>query len=179
MVFWLGQVRLTSTRVELIVFSHPLLTKILSVNGSVHHNTVGDELLKIVRSQCEITEENQQFTTRVISGVRFAPLLADPSIPTVIPARVWDPSSHSLYPDTFRGACNQILLCSNASRDQSVKVIERNKVNAASMLPRALWVEILSFTHRNCTSEFSRESHLVGTFHFSQTSILFSRFVWI
>lgn len=117
--------------------------------GGVLVGPVGDELLKIIRSQCETSEENQQFTTRVISGVRFAPLLVDPSIPTVIPARVWDPSSHGLYPDTFRGACNQLLLCSNASRDQPVKVIERNKVNAASMLPRALWVEILSFTHRN------------------------------
>lgn len=118
--------------------------------GGVLVCPVGDELVKIVRSQSENSEGNQQFNTRVISGVRFAPLLTNPSIQTVIPARIWDPSKHTMYPDSFRGACNQLLLCSNASRNQPVKVCPTNKVNAASMLPRALWVEILSFTHRNC-----------------------------
>jgi len=117
--------------------------------GGVLVGPVGDELVKIVRSQSENPEGNQQFSARVISGVRFAPLLADPSIQTVIPARIWDPSNHTIYPDSFRGACNELLLCSNATRNQPVKICPRNKVNAASILPRALWVEILSFTHRN------------------------------
>ena len=111
---------------------------------------VGDELVKIVRSQSENPEGNQQFNTRVISGVRFAPLLASPLIKTVIRARIWNPSNHAMYPDSFRCACSELLLCSNASRNQPVKIIPKNKVNAASMLPRALWVEVLSFTHRNC-----------------------------
>jgi len=117
--------------------------------GGVLVGPVGDELVKIVRSQSESCEPNQRFNTRIISGVRFAPLLASPSIQTVIPARIWDPSRHTMYPDSFRGACNGLLLCSNASRTQPVKVCPSNKINAASMLPRALWVEILSFTHRN------------------------------
>lgn len=54
-----------------------------------------------------------------------------------------------MYPDTFRGACNSLLMCANASKTQPVKVCPKTKVNAASMLPRALWVEILSFTHRD------------------------------
>jgi len=110
---------------------------------------VGDELVKIVRSQSEKEKGNQQFVTRVISGVRFAPLLSNPTIQTVIPAQIWDPSNHSMYPDTFRGACNSLLLCANSSKTQPVTVCPQTKVNAASMLPRAVWVEILSFTHRN------------------------------
>ena len=130
-----------------ILFIRWLLTNVLLQLVFI---AVGDELVKIVRSKIENPDGIEQFDTRVISGVRFAPLLSEPSIQTVIPACVWDPSNHTIYPDSFRGACNQLLLCSNASRNQPVKVVPRNKVNAASMLPRALWVEILSFTHRNC-----------------------------
>jgi len=117
--------------------------------GGILVGPVGDELVKIVRSQSQNPDGNKQFDTRVIAGVRFAPLTANPSIQTVIPARIWDPSNHRMYPNSFRGACNEILLCSNASTNQPVKPLPRNKVNAASMLPRALWVEVLSFTHRN------------------------------
>mmetsp|Transcript_22890 Transcript_22890/g.49874 ORF Transcript_22890/g.49874 Transcript_22890/m.49874 type:complete len:496 (+) Transcript_22890:111-1598(+) len=117
--------------------------------GGILVGPVGDELVQIARSFCENSEGKQRFTTKVISGVRFAPLLDDPSIHTIIPARIWDPSNHNLYPDSFRGACNQLLLCSNASRKQPVKVCQLRRVNVASMLPRALWVEVLSFTHRN------------------------------
>jgi hypothetical protein len=112
--------------------------------------TVGDELVKVVRSQSLSPETIQKFTTHVLSGVRFAPLLADPDIQTIIPARVWDPSKHHLYPSSFRGACNELLLCSNASRNQPVKIRPQEKINVASMLPRALWVEVLSFAHRDC-----------------------------
>jgi len=127
------------------------MRRILTNHFPLFNITVGDELVKIVRkNECQNPHNNKQFDTRIISGVRFAPLLSNPSIETIIPARVWDPSNHTLYPDSFRGACNQLLLCSNAKRDQPVKAVPTNKVNAASMLPRALWVEILSFTHRNC-----------------------------
>lgn len=117
--------------------------------GGVLVGPVGDELVKIVRKQSENIKANHQFITTVISGVRFAPLISNPTIKTVIPARIWNPSNHSMYPDTFRGACNQLLLCSNANKTQPVEVSPQTKVNAASMLPRALWVEILSFTHRD------------------------------
>lgn len=112
--------------------------------------TVGDELVKIVRSQGLSPGTSQKFTTHVISGVRFAPLIANPDIQTIIPARVWDPSNHYLYPNSFRKAYNELILCSNASRNQSVQIRPKQKVNVSSMLPRALWVEILSFAHRDC-----------------------------
>jgi len=117
--------------------------------GGVLVGPVDDELIQIVRSLSEHAQGNQLFSTKVLSAVRFAPLLTAPSLPVVIPARVWEPSNHGLYPDTFRGACQQLLLCSNASTTQPVKICQRTKINAASMLPRALWVEILSYTHRN------------------------------
>jgi len=129
-------------------FNLHMFKKMLKPDG-ILVGPVGDELVKIVRSQSENPEGNHQFDTRVVSGVRFAPLLANPSIQTIIPARIWDPSKHAMYPDSFRGACNELLLCSNTSRNQRVKICPKIKVNAASMLPRALWVEILSFTHRN------------------------------
>jgi len=126
----------------------PMFKKMLKPGG-VLVGPVGDELVKVVRSQSENPEGSQRFTTKVISGVRFAPLIANPSIQTIIPARVWNPSNHSLYPDSFRGACNELLLCSNAGRNQPVKVCPPKTINVASMLPRALWVEVLSFTHRD------------------------------
>ena len=118
--------------------------------GGILVGPVGDELVKVVRSQSKNAKGSQQFITQVISGVRFAPLLPNPNIETVIPARIWNPSNHSMYPDTFRGACNQLLMCSNANKTQPVPISPQIKVNAASMLPPALWVEILSFTHRDC-----------------------------
>jgi len=127
----------------------PMFKKMLKPGG-VLVGPVDDELVKVVRSQSMSSGNCQkQFTTHVISGVRFAPLLANPSIQTIIPACVWDPSNHHLYPDTFRGACNELLLCSNASRDQPVKIRPQERINVASMLPRALWVEVLSFTTRD------------------------------
>eukprot|EP00536_Pseudo-nitzschia_multiseries_P014718 jgi/Psemu1/69205/estExt_Genemark1.C_7590011 len=131
--------------------------------GGVLVGPVGDELVQITRSLCEhhtttdggnhhYHQQQHQFVTTVISGVRFAPLMTTPSAPVVIPALVWDPTNHGLYPNNFRGACQQLLLCSNASTTQPLKVRSSDKnsrINAASMLPRALWVEILSYTHRN------------------------------
>lgn len=129
-------------------YSLPMFKKMLKPGG-ILVGPVGDELVKVVRSQSLSPETIQKFTTHVLSGVRFAPLLADPDIQTIIPARVWDPSKHHLYPSSFRGACNELLLCSNASRNQPVKIRPQEKINVASMLPRALWVEVLSFAHHD------------------------------
>lgn len=108
--------------------------------------------MKVIRVQSPSQgRSGQEFTTQVISGVHFAPLISQPSMKIMIPARVWSPSSHQFYPDTFRAACKEVLLCSNASADQPVKPVQHNmSFNAASMLPRALWVEVLSYTHRDC-----------------------------
>lgn len=117
--------------------------------GGVLVGPVDDELVKIVRSHVRGPALCPKFTTQVLSGVRFAPLLVKPSIQTIIPARVWDPSNHHLYPNSFRGACRELLMCSIAKKKQPVTIRPKEKLNAASMLPRALWVEVLSFANRD------------------------------
>lgn len=112
---------------------------------------VDDELVKVVRSQrpADGTSE-EEFNVEVISPVRFAPLIPNPSIKTIIPARIWSPSEHHFYPESFRNACKEILLCSNAKRNQPLLPQPPQKnVNAASMIPQDLWMKVLSFTHRD------------------------------
>ena len=130
---------------------------------------VEDELVKIVRigsrsnpkpptpsSMMETDDPNPlpvpEFTPQIVSGVRFATLQARPSMDTVLPSKVWNPSVHYQYPDSFRQSCREILLCSHAPKEQ--RPIERTvpaiNINAAGLLPRVLWMEVLSFTHRDC-----------------------------
>lgn len=90
---------------------------------------------------------SRDFSYNVISGVRFAPLLSRPSLPVIIPSLIWDPSAHSSYPDSFRKSCKEILLCTHASFVQPE--IRKPLVNVACTLPRAIWLEILSYTHRD------------------------------
>jgi protein-L-isoaspartate O-methyltransferase len=130
--------------------SLPQFKKLLKPGG-ILVGPVDDELVKVVRSQRPSTAD--EFSVQVISAVRFAPLVARPSLETIIPARVWSPEEHMFYPDSFRVACKQVLLCSNAKREQHVKPQSLKNLNAASLLPRALWMEVLSYTHRDCKSE--------------------------
>ncbi len=95
------------------------------------------------------------FTQQVLSGVRFAPLLGRPVIPTVLPSKVWNPNEHCYYPDSFRKACKVLLLCSNASFQQEPPP-PKEYINLASLLPRVVWMDILSYTHRDCTFEIPR-----------------------
>jgi hypothetical protein len=112
---------------------------------------VDDELVKVVRSQNPTHSDGADFAVETLSAVRFAPLLPHPAIETVIPARVWSPSEHHFYPDTFRMACKELLLCSSAKTNQEpVTTRPQTAINAASLLPKALWVEVLSYTHRDC-----------------------------
>lgn len=113
-----------------------------------------DELVKVIRIQTPSPNDEKEFTLQVLSGVRFAPLVKKPNLKTVIPARVWSPTDHQAYPDSFRKACKQILLCSRKStQEREEDKLEAGKpINAASLLPRALWMEVLSFTHRDCKS---------------------------
>ena len=95
---------------------------------------------------------SQDFNEHVVTGVRFASLVTSSSSPTVIPSRIWGPQLHKHYPETFRNSCREILLCSQASTYQPppvVPIVKECNINVASQLPKSIWIEILSYTHRD------------------------------
>lgn len=102
---------------------------------------------------------SSDFSLRVISGVRFSPLVPTPAASVVLPSRVWSPDVHAQYPQSFRKACKQILLCSQAADIQPI--VPKSNINAAAMLPRALWMEILSYTRRDWFEEPRSEEALL------------------
>jgi hypothetical protein len=106
-------------------------------------------LVKVVRIGSSRNGDAEDFTQQVLSGVRFASLLHFPKIKTVIPSTVWNPSIHNYYPDSFRASCKEILLCSNSDYIQPRQERPESKLNLAAMLPKVLWLEIMSYTHRN------------------------------
>lgn len=127
---------------------------------------VDDELLKITRIGYSRTESDgrhpvprsirgrppplsEDYFQQEISGVRFAPLLISPALPTVIRSRIWGPSVHRYYPECFRKSCKEILLCSLAPTYQPPRDVAKEQINVASQLPRSIWLEILSYTHRD------------------------------
>ena len=118
--------------------------------GGILVGPVDSELLKVVRMQSP--ESDEEYQQECLSAVRFAPLLSFPQMETVIPARVWNPTLHNHYPDGFRESCKALLMCSRAAYNQPTPIqrTPEQKVNVASMLPPALYLEILSFTHRDC-----------------------------
>jgi hypothetical protein len=128
---------------------------------------VEDELLQVTR----VRNSNEMISTtslsapdtprplfedcniNVVTAVRFASLVAvnGTSLPTVIPSTIWGPSLHKQYPDSFRNSCKELLLCSQASAyqpSQPVPIVE-NHINVAAQLPKSIWIEILSYTHRD------------------------------
>ncbi|CAJ1962717.1 unnamed protein product [Cylindrotheca closterium] len=117
--------------------------------GGILVGPVEDELLKVVRNHTSGHNIDNEFSQYVISGVRFAPLIAYPSIETVIAARVWNPSIHNQFPDSFRSSCKELLLCSNADFEQPITPQPTRQLNVASMLPKAIWMEVMSYTHRD------------------------------
>lgn len=92
------------------------------------------------------------FALQVLSRVRFASLLRLPALDTIIPAQAWSPEEHQYFPDAFQKASSQLIMCANSDYMQPLppqpKVEER--VNVSAVLPKSLWVEVLSFTHRRC-----------------------------
>ena len=134
-----------------------------------HFSLVSDELLKITRLRGGDEIHNQMhpppprtirgrapllpagFSQEIISAVRFASLSVEPSIPTIIRSTLWNPESHHSFPNSFREATQTILLCSRAPVTQKRRIVvpEAECTNAASLLPKTLWMEILSYTHRN------------------------------
>ena len=102
-----------------------------------------------------------EFTTQVISNVRFAPLQQEPKIQTVIPARVWSPSSNHLYPDTFQRSVQSLLLCSNSNYVQPKPQL-KEQINLAATLPRDVWMHIISFTDRTCKFYYAQLHHFIA-----------------
>jgi len=144
------------------------ITKLLSPGG-VLVGPVEDELVKVVRvgsislelegDPAMDTEDDTssmggmvggEFTSHILSGVRFAPLSTSPVMNTVIPANVWNPLVQSGYPSEFKRAGMQLLLSANSKLIQPLPRVpsQGERVNVAAMLPKTIWLEILSFTHR-------------------------------
>lgn len=95
---------------------------------------------------------DDEFISQILSGVRFAPLLHHPPRPTILPAHIWDPTMQHYYPSDHQRASMEVLLCSNSDVIQPLPPVpaKQDRINAAAMLPRGVWMEILSYTHRKC-----------------------------
>jgi len=145
----------------------PGLVKMLRLGG-IFVGPVDDELVKVVRisKSSEDTEESPNriprsfrghrpptlstdFSMQVVSSVRFTPLLRGPTMRTIISSQVWDPSIHQSYPDSFRRSCKEIMLCARSSTIQAPPPpTPAVSTNVAAKLPRAVWMEVLSYTDR-------------------------------
>lgn len=124
--------------------------------------SVDEDLVKVVRvgegqDSAEIPRSLRgqppmlpsDFSVQILSGVRFASLVETPAIYTVLPSRIWGPTKHSQYPNSFRNACKEILLCAHSNRWQPLPPVQTHGENAAAILPRALWMEVLTYTTRD------------------------------
>ena len=99
----------------------------------------------------DLSDLNEEFTSQILSGVRFAPLVMSPVVNTIIPSRVWSPSLQRGYPCEFKLASKQLLMCSNSQLVQPIRLPSiEERINVSAMLPRTIWLEILSYTHRKC-----------------------------
>jgi protein-L-isoaspartate O-methyltransferase len=150
-----------------VTFVLRLLTRVWNFVYVLLQPKVDDELLQVTRvrnsNDTLITVPrsirggpptlSEEFTEHVVTGVRFASLVHSPSMPTVIHSRIWGPSLHKHYPETFRNSCKEILLCSQASMYQPPPIVpivrEESTINVASQLPKSIWLEILTYTHRD------------------------------
>jgi hypothetical protein len=124
---------------------------------------VDDDFVKVVRvgafygemesanEDSSVYESNEEYTSQILSGVRFSPLQIRPAMTTVIPSTVWSPLIQKGFPSEFKLASRQLLLCSNSELVQPVPVLtQEERFNVAAMLPKTIWLEILSYTHRKC-----------------------------
>jgi len=138
--------------------------KALLSQGGILVGPVDDDLVKIVRigkkkdDTVRNSDENSgkdvdelEFTTKIISSVRFAPLVQHPKMKTVIPCRLWNPALHHLFPNSYQQSIMSLLLCSNSRYSQPIRpVTKSDHINLAASLPRDVWIHIISFTNRKC-----------------------------
>lgn len=128
------------------------LTSLLKPGG-ILVGPVGDELVKVIRKRQSTpgVGNSNDFSQNALSGVRFSALLTTPVMKTVLPSRVWSPSIHQAYPESFRKASKALMLCSYAPYVQPIPNKNRveHQVNLAATLPNVIWMEILSYTHHN------------------------------
>lgn len=110
--------------------------------GGVLVAPVDSRLEKIVR--VDNLNNETDFMRETVCRVSFASLKHTPVAPTVIPSRVWTPETHRSYPESFQSSCRTLFLCSNAPAQQNSL-----QWNHASMIPGPVWLEVLSFTHRD------------------------------
>jgi hypothetical protein len=139
----------------------------LASDSSLPFTIVDDELVKVVRVGViarrldendmeagdfeDLSDLNEEFTSQILSGVRFAPLVMSPIVNTIIPSNVWSPSIQRGYPSEFKRASIQLLMCSNSELVQPIKIPSiEERMNVSALLPRTIWLEILSYTHRKC-----------------------------
>jgi len=105
----------------------------------------GGILIAPVEGRLTKIKRLDEFAEQIITSVNFAPLLAYPKISVAIPALMWRPEYHHLYPKSFQDATRTLLLCSGASFVQPPKKASE-RLNFSSVLPKEIWVHILSFT---------------------------------
>jgi len=122
--------------------------------------TVEDELLKIIRvlplpntdstgdDRSRDLSSSSQFIHENISSVRFASIIKNPSIHTCIPAKIWSPHNHRMFPKSFHDCSKEIMLCSRANYVQVPN--RRPPVNNAAKLPVDIWTHVFTFTDRTC-----------------------------
>mmetsp|Transcript_9091 Transcript_9091/g.14909 ORF Transcript_9091/g.14909 Transcript_9091/m.14909 type:complete len:548 (-) Transcript_9091:120-1763(-) len=153
------------------------ISKLLSPGG-ILVGPVDDELVKVIRTgvvaqgleddtgsddAASLSGLGADFTSQLLSGVRFAPLVMLPVIYTVIPSNVWSPSIRRFYPDEHRCASMALLMCSNSAIVQPLSRVPTpdERFNAAAMLPKSIWLEILSYTHRRWFAPEQNETDIL------------------
>ena len=124
------------------------LVKVVRV-GNISLELEGDDNIRAEDEDSSLSGLNGEFTSQILSGVRFAPLVMNKGS-TIIPANVWNPTIQRGYPREFKKASMQLLMCSNSQVVQPLPRLpsQDERTNVAAMLPKSLWLEILSYTHR-------------------------------
>jgi len=104
---------------------------------------------------------NQDFESQVLTGVTFAPLVRSSTKDTVIPTNLWKPSSQRSFPSEFQRISMQLMMCSKSQLVQPLPPVPspEERFNAAAMLPKAIWTEILSYSHRSCETFWPEVFH--------------------
>jgi len=130
----------------------PNLQRLL-VPGGILVAPVDDMLTQVRRTM-------EEYTERTITRVHFAPLLKSPAKNIVIPATTWSPACHTLFPENFQKSVKTLLLCLRSSYVQPPRQeIQTGLLNESSLLPRDVWLHILSFTNRKCKSDRINNMH--------------------